>query len=110
AEETAEAHERRAHLMRQVEQQLYRAGYLQLPAHPDQVRDALLAFLASGAAEVVLINLEDMWEELRPQNVPGTSEERPNWKRRSQISLEEIVNEPELSAVLSRIDHLRRAH
>ena len=108
AEETAAAHEARAHLMRQVERQLYRAGYLQLPAHPDQVRDALLAFLAASDAEVLLVNLEDMWEELRPQNVPGTSEERPNWKRRSQISLEEIVNEPELNAVLSRIDHLRR--
>jgi 4-alpha-glucanotransferase len=107
-EETAQAHERRAELMRKIEQQLANAGLLQLPAHADQVRDALLAFLAVSDAELVLVNLEDLWEEIKPQNVPGTSEERPNWQRRAQLSLEEIVNSPEIHAVLSRLDHLRR--
>ena len=108
AEQTAEAHKRRAVLMRKIEQQLADAGYVQLPAQPDQVRDALLAFLAASAAELLLVNLEDLWEEIKPQNVPGTSDERPNWQRRAQLSLEEIVNSPEIHAVLSRLDHVRR--
>jgi 4-alpha-glucanotransferase len=108
AEEAATAHSRRADLMREVEQQLARGGYLQLPAYPDQVRDALLAFLAASDAELLLVNLEDLWEEIKPQNVPGTSDERPNWQRRAQLWLEEIVNSPEIYAVLSRLDHLRR--
>jgi 4-alpha-glucanotransferase len=108
AKQTAEAHKRRAVLMRKVEQQLSDAGYLQLPTQPDQVRDALLAFLAASAAELLLVNLEDLWEEIKPQNVPGTSDERPNWQRRAQLSLEEIVNSPEIHAVLSRLDHVRR--
>ena len=108
AEETAIAHQRRADLMRKVEQQLAQGGYLQLPAYADQVRDALLAFLAASDAELLLVNLEDLWEEIKPQNVPGTSDERPNWQRRAELSLEEIVNSPEIYAVLSRLDHLRR--
>ena len=42
--------------------------------------------LQSGAAHVVL-NLEDEWGERRPQNTPGTSTERPNFKRRAALSL-----------------------
>lgn len=37
--------------------------------------------LAASAAPVVLLTLEDLWLEPLPQNVPGTSSERPNWQR-----------------------------
>jgi 4-alpha-glucanotransferase len=37
--------------------------------------------LAASQAAVVLITLEDLWLEPLPQNVPGTSTERPNWQR-----------------------------
>jgi 4-alpha-glucanotransferase len=110
AEQTAEAHQHRALLMRKIERQLEQAGYLQLPTTADQVRDALLAFLASSDAELVLVNLEDLWEEIKPQNVPGTAEEKPNWQRRAQLSLEEIVNSAEIHAILSRLNSARRTN
>jgi 4-alpha-glucanotransferase len=37
--------------------------------------------LARGPAEIMLATLEDLWLEPDPQNVPGTSSERPNWRR-----------------------------
>jgi 4-alpha-glucanotransferase len=40
------------------------------------------ADLAAGAAEVVLISLDDLSLEPVPHNVPGTTHERPNWQRR----------------------------
>ena len=43
--------------------------------------------LESDAAHVV-INLEDEWSEKRPQNTPGTSTERPNFRRRAARRLE----------------------
>ena len=46
--------------------------------------------LESEAAHVVL-NLEDEWGEQRPQNTPGTSTERANFKRRAALSLSEIA-------------------
>jgi 4-alpha-glucanotransferase len=65
--------------------------------------------LAAGEAKVLIANLEDLWLEDRPQNVPGTSFERPNWRRRLRRSVEEIVNDPELRDALARLDAKRGA-
>jgi 4-alpha-glucanotransferase len=43
--------------------------------------DALLDRLGRGEAELAVVNIEDLWLETEPQNVPGTSTERPNWRR-----------------------------
>ena len=40
------------------------------------------AELAAGQAEVVLVSLDDLALEPVPHNVPGTTDERPNWQRR----------------------------
>lgn len=69
---------------------------------------AMLGKLAESDARMVMVNLEDLWLENEPQNVPGTSTERPNWRVRSKHSLENIMTMPELCAVLRRIDKLRR--
>ncbi|HSL72388.1 MAG TPA: 4-alpha-glucanotransferase, partial [Longimicrobiales bacterium] len=98
----------RVRLIGRIEAQLERAGFLHQPADAQQLRDALLAFLARSDAELLLVNLEDLWNEERPQNVPGTGPERPNWRRRARYSLEQIVNSPEINAALSRLNHLRR--
>jgi 4-alpha-glucanotransferase len=52
---------------------------------------ALVAWLKASPAEIALISLEDLWLERRPQNVPGTSSERPNWRRKAKVSLEKII-------------------
>ena len=49
-----------------------------------EVIRALLKWLRAGPSEIVLINLDDLWAETRPQNVPGTSSERPNWRRKAK--------------------------
>jgi 4-alpha-glucanotransferase len=43
---------------------------------------AATADLAHGAAEVVLVALDDLSLEPFPHNVPGTTTQRPNWQRR----------------------------
>jgi 4-alpha-glucanotransferase len=60
------------------------------PALRDIVR-ALIAWLKASPAEITLINLEDLWLETRPQNVPGTSTERPNWRRKSKLNIAQIA-------------------
>lgn len=71
--------------------------------------EALLLRLASSPARFVLVNLEDLWLETRPQNVPGTSTERPNWRRRARHTIDELTREPRLTALLDRIAQLRAA-
>jgi 4-alpha-glucanotransferase len=71
--------------------------------------DALLRHLAASPARFMLINLEDLWLETRPQNVPGTSTERPNWRRRSRFDIEALIGEPSLTSPLVEVDRLRRS-
>jgi 4-alpha-glucanotransferase len=71
------------------------------------VLDACTRWLSESPAETVLINLEDLWGEELPQNVPGTSCERPNWRRKARLSLEEIFGSPELRSRLSQLVRAR---
>jgi 4-alpha-glucanotransferase len=64
---------------------------------------ALLQFLSDSMANIVLVNLEDLWGETLPQNVPATSTERPNWRRRVRPSLEQIRTRAAVAEVLSNV-------
>ena len=57
---------------------------------------------------MAMVNLEDLWYEKQPQNVPGTCEERPNWKRKSRYSLNQITGMPEVGKMLETLDNARR--
>jgi 4-alpha-glucanotransferase len=67
------------------------------------VLDAILRYLAKSPSETVLVTLEDFWEEERSQNVPGTSAERPNWRRKARHTIEELRADTELNARLKKI-------
>jgi 4-alpha-glucanotransferase len=67
-----------------------------------EVLQALLAWLRTGKAELTLVTMEDLWLEMRPQNVPGTSSERPNWRRKAKLSLDQIVNDARLRKLIPR--------
>lgn len=77
-------------------------------ATPAAVLEGWLKYLAGAADEFLLINLEDLWLETAPQNVPGTWQERPNWQRKARFSLEEIRAMPEITALLRTISDIRR--
>lgn len=56
----------------------------------DALMERLLGYLAGGRAGYLLLNVEDLWREVLSQNVPGTSVERVNWRRRLRMSMEEL--------------------
>jgi 4-alpha-glucanotransferase len=66
-----------------------------------------LAYLAGQNEGFLLINLEDLWLEPAPQNVPGTWRERPNWQRKARYSLEEIRRLRPLVDFLKTISDIR---
>jgi len=67
-------------------------------------------WLGRSPAGLVQVNLEDLWGELEPQNVPGTSyRKHPNWQRKTRLSLEEIIEDADLGSSLERIDRARRS-
>lgn len=88
----------------------YRRGLLNTPTR--QTKDMLrscLAYLAAGRARLFMVNLEDLWLETAPQNVPGTTDTPLNWRRKTRYTLEECSANPEIVATLRRIDQLRKA-
>jgi 4-alpha-glucanotransferase len=70
------------------------------------VLDALVRFLGSSEAEMVLVNLEDLWLEREPQNVPGIPDR--SWRQRFRVPLEEARAGNAITAILSALDHSRR--
>ncbi len=67
-----------------------------------------LRHLAASPAEVVMIDLEDLWLETEPQNRPGTGPEAGNFRRRTRRALEEATADPEIAVLLREVDALRR--
>jgi len=72
------------------------------------VLEACLAALASSPARVVIVSLEDLWGETRPQNLPGVPEPA-NWRGRMAHPLEAARGMPEVADRLRRVASLRRA-
>ena len=74
------------------------------------VLEALLLHLASSPANLLLINLEDLWLEEDPQNVPGTTIQRPNWRRKARFELEDLDNLPGLVELLEVVERARTSN
>jgi 4-alpha-glucanotransferase len=73
--------------------------------------ESLLSFLAASDAEIVLVNLEDLWRELEPQNVPGVPER--SWRHTFRMGLEDARGDGSIRRIFTNINALRdtpRAH
>ena len=59
--------------------------------------------------DAVLVNLEDLWGEPHPQNTPGTGpDQRPNWRRRAKLGLEEMQQDERVVSTLRAVDADRK--
>jgi 4-alpha-glucanotransferase len=64
---------------------------------------------AIGPSKVLLINLEDLWEESEPQNIPGTWKEYPNWRRKLAWDIEAWSGASAIQDLLDDVTRLRKA-
>ncbi len=75
---------------------LRREGLLPEDGEPDTralVR-AAHAFLARSPSVLAMAQIDDLTDEADPVNVPATSDEHPNWRRRLSMTLEELASRP----------------
>ena len=63
--------------------------------------------LAGSDAGLVMVQLDDLLGETRAVNLPGTSTQRPNWSRRSRLSLEEMATSRPFAKALAPLSRLR---
>jgi 4-alpha-glucanotransferase len=67
----------------------------------------ILTLLSRSRAEWVLLNLEDLWLETSPQNIPDTVNEHPNWRQKARYSIEEILRDERIAAILKLVRDAR---
>ncbi len=75
---------------------------------PDELLGACLSFLSAGQARVVLVNLEDLWGETEPQNVPGARDANRFWRRKARHPFETFAADSSVLETLRRLDALRK--
>jgi 4-alpha-glucanotransferase len=71
------------------------------PRHASQVREftgelhnAAVGFLATTPSELMVLNQEDLFKETDQQNLPGTTEQYPNWRHKMRFKVEELSTNP----------------
>jgi 4-alpha-glucanotransferase len=71
---------------------------------------ACLIHLARSPADLVLVDLEDLWGERQPQNRPGTGTEAGNWRRRAARTLGQVLHDTRTAAFLRELHRLRQGN
>jgi 4-alpha-glucanotransferase len=71
---------------------LRREGLLPADGQPhfSAIVRAVHAFLARSKSALVMAQLDDLTNEIEQVNVPATSDEHPNWRRRHSLTLHEL--------------------
>jgi 4-alpha-glucanotransferase len=62
-------------------------------ADTDPVVDAAAAHVASSVGELAIIPLEDLAGVEEQPNIPGTTDEHPNWRRRMRKTTSDLLND-----------------
>ncbi|MFZ5558415.1 MAG: malto-oligosyltrehalose synthase [Pseudomonadota bacterium] len=87
---------------------LERAGLLPegMTVHPVSAPEMTLelalgihAFIARTPAKVLMVQMEDVLGQLEQVNLPGTTDQYPNWRRKLPLNLEEWPQDPRVVAL-----------
>ncbi len=62
-----------------------------------ELHNAIIGYLASTPSALLLLNQEDLTKETEQQNVPGTTWQYPNWRRKMKYTVEELAGSPQVA-------------
>jgi (1->4)-alpha-D-glucan 1-alpha-D-glucosylmutase len=98
----------RARLMMALEKEslLPEEADAELPAGTEMttaLRAAFHRYLARSASRLVGVQVEDLLGEREQANLPGTTDEHPNWRRRLSLQLEAWQAESQVETVLAAV-------
>ena len=66
-----------------------------LPELTGEIHNAVIGFLASTPSDLFMLPMEDLLKSKDQQNLPGTTAEYPNWRRKLDFTLEDLRQRPE---------------
>ncbi|HEX4808124.1 MAG TPA: 4-alpha-glucanotransferase [Bryobacteraceae bacterium] len=61
-----------------------------VPEVDGPLHNAIIGFLAQVPSMILLLNQEDLTKETEQQNLPGSTAQYPNWRRKMKLTLEEL--------------------
>jgi 4-alpha-glucanotransferase len=68
---------------------------------------AVHAYLGKSRSAFALAQLDDIMDEATPVNLPATSEQHANWRRRMSLTLEELAEHPRWLALANLLNQER---
>lgn len=68
-----------------------------------EMRIAILRMLASTPCELLAINQEDITFEAMQQNLPGSTAQYPNWRRKMNYSIDELRSKSEIAEFCEKL-------
>ena len=115
-ERRRQAYEERARDRRALLEAVEREGVLgpaaaaralaQQDATPDLI-EAAYRFLGRSRARLLAVQIEDALALIEQANLPGTTNEHPNWLRRLPVTVDELDRQPLLGRIAARLRRLR---
>jgi 4-alpha-glucanotransferase len=76
------------------------------PFPAEELHSAVLSFLFHTPSKLVAINQEDIFLDLRQQNLPGTTWQTPNWVTKMRFTVEELRTDPEATQLTTKFRRL----
>jgi 4-alpha-glucanotransferase len=68
----------------------------QVPELAGELHNAIVGFLASTPSKLMVLNQEDLLKQAEQQNLPGSTLEYPNWRRKMKCTVEELWTSDEI--------------
>ncbi|MFC4347797.1 4-alpha-glucanotransferase [Kordiimonas lipolytica] len=107
-EQLADARARRDTDRFRIKAMLRDAGML--AQDTDDEKDVIIGlhrFLASTGASLIAVQIEDLLGQVEQMNVPGTTSEQPNWRRKLSHPIETIFSDKAVSDILTAVTGIR---
>jgi 4-alpha-glucanotransferase len=76
-----------------------------IPELSGALHNAVIGFLASTPAMLMVVNQEDLSKETAQQNLPGTTDQHPNWSRKMKFTLEQLRSDPQATGFVQMFRH-----
>lgn len=65
-----------------------------IPELTGELHNAIIGFLVRTSSIVMVLNQEDLTKETEQQNLPGSTHEYPNWRRKMRYTVDQLRHDP----------------
>ncbi|RPI45667.1 MAG: malto-oligosyltrehalose synthase, partial [Betaproteobacteria bacterium] len=83
------------------------ADSVSVPAMTPSLSCAIHAYLAASPSKVMVVQLEDLAGAGDQPNLPGTTDQYPNWRRKLPLELERLPDDERFTRLTQALSHVR---